>query len=545
MRPPIWHPPIELSPAEQAIVARIRRAKLFIFLRQIRQELFSAAFQAELGEIYADRPQGQPPVPPAQLALATILQAYTGASDDEVIEACVMDRRWQLVLDCLDAERAPFGKATLVRFRAALIAAELDRRLLERTVELAQLRGGFGPRQLRLALDSSPLWGAGRVEDTVNLMGHAVRKLLGVVARQQGRELIDLCAEAGAAELGGSSVKAGLDVDWDEPAGRTRGLRQVLEALTVVEAWLEQRPALGALPAVGDSLATAAQVRTQDVILDETGGPTLRHGVAKERRISVEDAQMRHGRKSRSQRVDGYKRHIARDLDRALVRAVGVTPANLPEAAVAEAILADLAQQGVELACALPASSELPGGGAAATGERLREVAIDRAYLSSPLVRDRSPDWQIVCKAWPVRNGSRFTKRAFTLDWERQEIHCPNAVALPFRPGAVVHFPAETCARCPLQARCTISPHGRSVAIHPDEALLLELRQRQQTASGRAKLRERVGVEHSLAHIGHWQGDRARYVGQRKNLFDLRRCAVVHNLHVLARSSPLDAPSAA
>ena len=81
--------------------------------------------------------------------------------------------------------------------------------------------------------------------------------------------------------------------------------------------------------------------------------------------------------------------------------------------------------------------------------------------------------------------------------------------------------------------------NGRSVSIHPDEALLCELRERQLTEVGRAKLRERVVVEHALAHIGHWQGRRARYRGLRKNLFDLRRCAVVHNLHVLARSSAL------
>jgi transposase len=48
-------------------------------------------------------------------------------------------------------------------------------------------------------------------------------------------------------------------------------------------------------------------------------------------------------------------------------------------------------------------------------------------------------------------------------------------------------------------------------------------------------LRQRVKVEHTLAHVGRWQGRRARYVGQRKNLFDLRRVAVVHNLHVIAR----------
>lgn len=138
MRPPLWHPPIELSPLEKKVVSRIRRAKLFIFLRQVRHELFDAQFQMELATLFKDSSMGLCPVSPAQLALATILQAYTGVSDEEVIEALEMDRRWQLVLDCLDGEQPPFGKGTLVRFRAVLIAKEGDRRLLERTVEMAK-----------------------------------------------------------------------------------------------------------------------------------------------------------------------------------------------------------------------------------------------------------------------------------------------------------------------------------------------------------------------------------------------------------------------
>jgi hypothetical protein len=50
---------------------------------------------------------GKCPVPPAQLALFIIVPAYTGVSDDEALEAMVMDRRWQLVLDCIDCEQAP------------------------------------------------------------------------------------------------------------------------------------------------------------------------------------------------------------------------------------------------------------------------------------------------------------------------------------------------------------------------------------------------------------------------------------------------------
>jgi len=159
MRPGVWRPPVEPSGAEQAVLKAVRRAKLFVFLRQHRHELFDDEFQAELARAYADSPRGQPPIPPAQLALATILQAYAGVSDDEVIEATVMDRRWQLVLDCMDADRPPFSKGTLVGFRARLIEQDMDRRLVERTVALAARTRWFGARALRAALDSSPLWG--------------------------------------------------------------------------------------------------------------------------------------------------------------------------------------------------------------------------------------------------------------------------------------------------------------------------------------------------------------------------------------------------
>ena len=492
----------------------VRRAKLFVFLRQHRHELFDDQFQAELAAAYADSPKGQPPVPPARLALATILQAYTGVSDDEVIEATVMDRRWQLVLDCMDADEPPFAKGTLVGFRGRLIESDLDRRLVERTVAVAARTGGFGARALRAALDSSPLWGAGRVEDTFNLMGHALRKALGVIAAAQGQRRAAgtavVAAQAGVPQLAASSLKAALDADWDDPAARGLALAEVLVLLDRVETFL----AGGAgNDAAADAVAVARQVRDQD--MDLAGpAPVLRAGVAKDRRISVEDAQMRHGRKSRSVLFDGYKRHVLRDLDSGLIPAVGVTPANVPEAAVTSDITTDLE----------------------AAGQTLAELHIDRAYLSSDLVRDRGPDLAIFCKAWRVRNtGGRYPKTAFGLDFTTGQLTCPAGVTMAFQPGATVHFPTATCAACPLRARCTTSSHGRSVSIHPDEPLLAELRDYQQTPAGRAKLRERVKVEHALAHVGHWQGRRARYRGTRKNLFDLRRAAVVHNLHVIAR----------
>ena len=518
MRPLLWQPPVELSAQEEQIVKRIRKAKLFLFLRKYRHQLFDEAFQQELASLYRQAERGQPPVAPAMLALALILEAYTGVSDDEVIEATVMDRRWQLVLDCVDTQEAPFSKGTLVAFRQRLIEGQMDRRLIERTIEIASQSQAFGSRALRAALDSSPLWGSGRVEDTYNLVGHALQKVMRVVADQQGRELVEVAKEAGAEMVSATSLKAALDRDWDEVGQREDALGLVLSVLQAVETWVQTLPQEDAELAQ-PSLKLARQVKAQDVEVDEKGRASLIKGVAKDRRISVEDDQMRHGRKSRSVRVDGYKRHVLHDLDSDLIRAVGITPANAPEASVTEAISEDLNRQKV---C-------------------LKELHIDRAYLSSHLVRERSDDLEVYCKAWPVRDAKRFPKQAFALDWERQTIRCPAEQEMPFVPGGIVHFPKETCAQCPLKEQCTTSAQGRSVSIHPDEALLIELRQRQQTPQGRSKLRERVAVEHTLAHVGQWQGRRARYLGLRKNLFDLRRCAVVHNLHVLARSQDLSA----
>lgn len=202
--------------------------------------------------------------------------------------------------------------------------------------------------------------------------------------------------------------------------------------------------------------------------------------------------------------------------------AVGVTPTNTPEASVAEAIKSDLTAQRITL----------------------KQLHIDRAYLSSALVRERAPELEIYCKAWPVRGGPFFPKTAFTMDWGRQMLRCPQGVAMSWQPSQAVHFPAETCAACPQRSRCASSKRGRSVSLHIEEKLLQELRVRQGTIEGRAALRERAGVEHDMSHIWHWQGDRARYRGERKNLLDLRRCAELNNIHIFARRPEIMAQTA-
>src|SRR5438132_4612155 len=238
----MWNPPIALTVEEQTIAARTRKTrKFFVFLREHRHELLDADFQDTLAQSYRAEPGGQAPVEAGLLALATLLQAYCHVGDRDAVELTVMDKRWQMVLGCLGTDQPPFSQGTLFNFRMRLIAHNLDKTLLDRTVALAETTGGFGARQLRAVLDSTPLVGAGRVEDTLNLLGHALRKAVGLAAQELGASAEAILEEAGLVLVGQSSLKAALDLDWGEPRARARALGLVLEEVTRWQRWLAQQ----------------------------------------------------------------------------------------------------------------------------------------------------------------------------------------------------------------------------------------------------------------------------------------------------------------
>lgn len=330
-----WNPRESLSRKEELLMKRLKRTrKLFAFLRLHRTELFDEAFQAELESMYRDSGAGEEAVPPALLCMALILQGYHRVSDAEAIELTVVDARWQMVLDCLNAEEPIFAQGTLYNFRQRLISADMDRRLLERTREVAKRTDGFDwkklPKDLRVGIDSRPLLGAGRVEDTFNLLGHAARKLVECASAVLGREYEEVCRLARIPLLLHSSIKAGLDINWNDPLQRDEAIDVLVRQVTSLSDWLTKERLILEEP-LRPYIEAIAQVQKQDLETNTVGKVQIRQGVAQDRRISIEDPEMRHGRKSKSKRFNGYKEHIAADLDTNIILACAVTPANVPE----------------------------------------------------------------------------------------------------------------------------------------------------------------------------------------------------------------------
>ncbi len=522
-----WNPTQEPTPLEEMLLKRLKRTrKLFRFLREHRQEIFDDAFQEQLEAMYRATGAGKPPLAPAQMAMAMLLQGYVSASDAEAVELTVVDLRWQLVLGLLGASKPAFSQGALHDFRQRMIRHDMDRRLLERTAEVAKQSKGFDyrklPKDLRVAIDAAPLVGAGRVEDTINLLGHAARNIVQCAAVLMRRDPAEVAGEAGIPLLAASSIKAGLDRTWTEPGERQRAVRVLHEQIQSLLAWLPNAlPSEVEEPPLETHVATLRRILAQDLEPPPEGtgvGAKIRKGVAKDRQVSVEDTEMRHGRKSKSKLFNGYKRHIALDLDYGVILACAITAANKPEGDGVPSLSADISAQGSQIV----------------------ELYIDRAYINTDLVQDvLDRSGTVACRPWRTTNKGLFAKGThFTFDTDYQAVTCPAGVTIPVQLGKTAKFPKATCLACALRESCTTSKKaGRSLQVSANEPLQYELREQAKTPEGRALLRRRVPVEHRLAHVAQRTGKRARYVGSRNNLFDLRRASSIQNLECAQRAS--------
>ena len=422
-----WEPTEELTAQERMLLKTVKRTKkLFGFLRMHRLELFDEAFQEELAAVYRKTGAGKTAHPPAFMAMVVLLQAYTKTSDAEAVQQCVVDLRWQMVLGCLGATKPPFSQGALHDFRHRLIKHDLDRRLLERTSELARETRAFDfkklPKSIRIAADSKPLRGAGRVEDTLNLLGHAARDVVRCVATLNDQDPEDVARDAGIPLLLESSLKVALDTDWTDPKRKAQAVHKLMTQLEKLLTYVQQNlPKEAAQPPLQEPLEALQQIIDQDLEPDPDDPKgkkkRIRRGVAKGRRVSVKDPDMAHGRKSRTKAFNGFKQHVLIDVDRRLILACAVLSANRREHAAMPSLRADLDRHDV----------------------KVDEVLVDRGYTTTAFSKVAAErDWTVLSKPRQMPpNGGRFTKREAGGTFPGEPPARPSSRARWWRPGGV------------------------------------------------------------------------------------------------------------
>jgi transposase len=501
-----------------------------LYLDYVGRGTFYAFLSAERGQLFRDEDfaglysatRGRPSVAPSLLATALVLQWHDRVSDEEARRRAAYDLQWKVALGVPLQDR-PFAKSTLQEFRAQLVVHAEQGAIFRRSLDLAKRRGRLKGK-LRLVLDTTNILGRGAVKDTYNLLADGIVLVLRALGGLAGEAVAETAERLGYGRYVQSpSLKGQAAINWDDAGERRRFLAAIVtDADRLLEDVRATRGQLVADSLVDRALADAAgllsRVLQQDIERREDG-PALREGVAKDRMPSVHDPQMRHGRKSKAKRFDGHKLQLAVDTESQVITGVAVLAGNAPDK---------------EGALAVVEASE------ALTGCAVEETIGDCAYGDGATRRQFADAKRtLIAKVPAVRNQGRFPKTRFQIDLAARSCTCPaGRVSRDLRPrkegGGVFRFAAAVCVACPLRPECVRGRGGRSVQLHPEEALLQEARAFQQSTAFAPYRARRQVVEHRLARLSQLGIRQARYRGVAKTLFQAFMVAAVANLTLLA-----------
>ena len=465
----------------------------------------------DFADCYASN-SGRPSIPPSLLMRAVLLQLRDDVSDREAARRAAKDLDWKRALG-LDADDVPFHHTTLSVFRSRLLVNDADERVLRATLERAVTAGLF-PKKVLAIVDSTGVMGAAAVADTYELIRQAIAKVIGAAG---GAAALPKKLRRAATGI----VNGKARIDWADASAR----RQELGRLVGIG-----RDVLDAT-AGNDELADARGLleRIIDQDVEQTpadgGGPGIRQGVAADRVISVVDPDMRHGRKSPSRRVDGFKAHVLTDHDNELILGVTTTAANSYDGPEAAGLVAAAHDAGVPV----------------------RELLGDTAYGDGDTrVAVEAEGAKVTAKTMPPASTGKFVKTDFVIDPVALTATCPaghtttNAGWARDGKGRrirVLRF-GHRCDDCPLRSKCTSQARGRMLALNFHEARLQAARAEQARPATRRKLRRRSLVERKLAELKMHGIGKARYRGHRKTLLQLRLTAGMVNLKKLFTIEP-------
>ena len=495
----------------QALVGHLVPAgSMFAFLAVHRGELFA---DGDFADLFPSG-RGRPSVPAGVMASVMVLQVLHDYSDAEAAEAARCDLRWKVACG-FPLDHGGFDPSTLVYWRRRLAASDRPHRISGAVAKVIAGTGILKGRQRR-AVDSTILADAVATQDTITQLVTAVRRV-GRVVPGAAEKIAEVCTGHDYASPGKPRI------DWDDPAAKDALVSALVnDANALVAALKDQELGEQAASAVG----LLALVAGQDV--EPAGGSDGTDGrwriarkVAEDRVISVHDPEARHTRKSPEARRDAYRAHLVADPQTGIITGERLTKAcgqDNSDAVVAGQFLAGQAASGG------------PGcewyGSAYGTGD-LR-AAISQAGHTA------------VIKPGPLQPAvdGGFTTGDFTVDEAAGAVTCPAGVTRPITAHRAVIFGAA-CRTCPLRARCTTAKDGRTLHLHPHDAILRAARA---AWTAHPALREdyrkyRPNVERVICQIASRGGRRLklRYIGTAKNNAWLKNRTAALNLRNLIR----------
>jgi hypothetical protein len=482
---------------------------MFAFLAAHRGELFG---DEDFADLFPSG-RGRPSVPASVMASVLVLQVLHDYSDAEAAEAACCDLRWKAACG-FPLDHGGFDPSTLVYWRRRLAASGRPHRVRDAVAKVIEETGVLKGRRRR-AVDSTILADAVATQDTITQLVAAIRRVARVVPGAAG-QIAAVCTGHDYSRPGKPRI------DWEDPQAKDALVSALVnDASALAAAFKDQELNEQAASALG----LLALVAGQDVEPAEGSDGTdgrwrIARKVAEDRVISVNDPEARHTRKSPENRRDGYRAHVAADPETGLI-----TGEQLTRAAGEENSDAAVAAQFV--------AGEVTGGGAAC------EWYGDSAYGTGDLrAAVHEAGHAAVIKPGPLKPAVEggFTIDDFTVDDKAGTVTCPAGLSRPITARRYATFGAA-CRSCPLRSRCTAAKDGRSLRLHPQDAILRAARA---SWAAQPALREdyrkyRPNVERVISQVASRGGRRLklRYLGTARNNAWLKNRTAALNLRTL------------
>jgi hypothetical protein len=490
---------------------------MFAFLAGHRRDLFPDADFADLFPSV----KGRRSMPGSVAASILTLQTLHDYSDAETAEAARCDLRWKVACGMALDDKG-FHPSTLTYWRRRLAASDRPHRINDVVRQVVEATGILRGRHRR-AVDSTILADAVAAQDTITQLISQIRRVARVVPGA-AEQIAAVCTGHDYTQPGKPRI------DWDDPAAKDAVVSALVNDATALLAALAgaelDEPAAQALALL--ALVAGQDVEPADGSDGTDGRWRIARKVAEDRVISTVDPDARHTRKSPEARRDGYRAHVAADPDTGIVTDEQLTKAagtDNADPAVAEQFLThDTAHDTANDTANDGPRREWYGDSAYGTGD-LRAAIGDAGH-------------EAVIKPKPVQpavNGG-YTIDDFTVDEAAGTVTCPNQITRRITRNRYAVFGAA-CRTCPLRERCTTSKDGRTIRLHPHDALLRQARHDWNTNPDLPQRyrRHRPNIERVISQIASRGGRRLklRYRGTDANNAWLKRRTAALNLRNL------------
>jgi len=484
-----------------------------------------------LGSIFQDEDfaavfpmNGQPGLPPWRLALVTIMQFRENLADRQAAEAVRARIDWKYLLG-LALTDPGFDFSVLSEFRDRLLAGSAEELLLDKLLERCRAVGWLKARGSQRT-DSTHVLAAIRVLNRLELVAETLRAALNAVAtvapdwlqavtplawyERYSRRIEESRLPKDKAEREAYAHTVGEDgfmlLDALETPEAPTGLRELPRIEALRRTWqrhYERTPCAPASP--GAPSACPVRFKASREL------PPAAEGIE-----SPYDVEARY-RHKRDTAWTGYMVHVSETCEPTaphLLTHVHTTPATVHEAQCTESIQQALIDK------------EVPP----------RDHFVDAAYISAELLVDSRDEQGITLRGparpnpnWQAKVEGAYTLADFVVDWERQQVHCPQGrtatswaerIDATGTPYIQVRFRQQDCRGCAARAGCTQAPEApRTLKLHPQAQYeaLQTARAWYASAEGQQGYKRRAGIEGTLSQgVRAFGLRRTRYWGVAK-----------------------------